>query len=359
MESEIRSLKGELRAAPGFKLTGLAARYNVCSFNLGGFVEKIVPGAFSSSLAAGDKIVITHNHDASRVLGSTKSGTGKVWDSPEGLRFSVQLDPANTIHSDVYNSVKRGDLDSNSFAFVAPSDGSGEMWADGGVDEKGQPCKLRTLTNVALKDVAVVCYPAYPTTQVDARSLTERGLLRVAPRSVPITPEALARGQGFASVAEMEKASLRAARAVLNHQANQIADCQDRDLHARAERCRRIIEADEELARKENLALRKAECVLGIIFGRRSKADPALGYPYEAAGTGAPETYPYAELAAAISKSFPDHKLLGANSSQAYTKHASGSKWTVPYEQDSAGNYSFGKPSVGGHPIWLSGEDVS
>ena len=77
MENEIRSLKGELRAAPDFTLQGTAARFNTRSSDLGGFVETIAPGAFTRSLKAGGKVIVAVNHDPNQVLGSTKSGTGK------------------------------------------------------------------------------------------------------------------------------------------------------------------------------------------------------------------------------------------------------------------------------------------
>jgi HK97 family phage prohead protease len=265
MESEIRSLKGELRAVAGFKLEGLAARYGARSSNLGGFYEQIAPGAFARSLRAGDKVVVTKNHDPNFVLGSTKSGTAKVFDSPEGLRFSVQLDKTNTMHTDTYASVKRGDLDSCSFAFKVPT--GGDSWADDS-DENGQRCQLRTLRDVDLIDCSVVCYPAYPQgTQVDARSLSAKGLLRVAQRKL-----SLAESQGTTD-SLLESASLSAARSALNVQCRRIAEDTDRDLHARAERARKIIEEDAELTKKDNELRARMENAAGIVFGRRSADD--------------------------------------------------------------------------------------
>ena len=123
MESEIRSLRAELRAKPGFKLEGIAAKFGTRSHDLGGFVETIAPSAFKRSLDAGDKVVVTLNHDPNQVLGNTKAGTAKVWADNVGLHFSVQLDPTNTNHANAYASVKRGDIDSCSFAFRVPAGG--------------------------------------------------------------------------------------------------------------------------------------------------------------------------------------------------------------------------------------------
>jgi HK97 family phage prohead protease len=263
MESEIRSIKGELRAAPGFKLEGIAAKYNSRSSNLGGFVEQISPGAFTRSLKAGAKVVVTKNHDPNFVLGSTKSGTATVFDSPEGLRFSVQLDKANTSHTDTYASVKRGDIDSCSFAFKVPA--GGDSWADGARDDAGNACSLRTLKDVDLIDCSVVTYPAYPQgTQVDARSLSAKGLLRVAPN------KSLAVLQGT-TPERLQAASDAARRSVATRQGQRIAADTDADLRSRAARLGAIIAADAEQEQKDNEALRRAEAARGIVCGRRSR----------------------------------------------------------------------------------------
>jgi HK97 family phage prohead protease len=262
MQSEIRSLKGELRAAPGLRLEGLAARYQSRSSNLGGFVEQIAPGAFTRSLKAGAKVVVTKNHDPNFVLGNTKAGTATVFDSPEGLRFSVQLDKANTTHADTYNSVKRGDLDSCSFAFKVPA--GGDAWADGAVDDNGNACQLRTLLDVDLIDCAVVCYPAYPQgTQVDARSLSDKGLLRVAPR------KGLAAAQGTTD-AVLRAASDAASRSVCRVQGLKITAHADADLRARAARAAAVIAADDEEYRKDQATLERMQNAAGISAGRRT-----------------------------------------------------------------------------------------
>lgn len=162
MKVETRNIRGtELRAAADFVLEGVAAAYNVPSQDLGGFTEIISPGAFTQSLKAGDDVVCTHNHDVNRVLGRRKSGTLTLEDKAQGLTFRCQLDPKNSVHCDVYASVKRGDTSECSFAFRVLKDG--ESWSADG--------KQRTLRSVQLVDVSAVTFPAYKAgTSVDARA---------------------------------------------------------------------------------------------------------------------------------------------------------------------------------------------
>jgi HK97 family phage prohead protease len=149
-------------------LVGYAARFNTKSHPLpAGFTETIAPGAFSRSLASGQDVVCTFNHSSDHVLGRTKSGTLRVAEDDKGLKFRCQLDPNQQSHRDLHASVRRGDIQDCSFAFVDNGDGS---TFDEGTDENGQRCILRTVRNVKLKDVSVVTHPAYSGTSVDARA---------------------------------------------------------------------------------------------------------------------------------------------------------------------------------------------
>jgi hypothetical protein len=167
---EQRYLSGvELRAADddSFRISGIAAAYNVKSRDLGGFVEMIAPGAFARALKEQADVKCTVNHDPSRILGRSKSGTLILSDTRAGLFFDCQLDPSQQLHNDTFSAIKRGDLDSCSFAFCV-RDG-GEKWSE------TDGLRLRTLTDVELIDVAPVCYPAYPEgTSVSARAFDYR-----------------------------------------------------------------------------------------------------------------------------------------------------------------------------------------
>jgi HK97 family phage prohead protease len=151
-----------------FQISGIAASYNTLSANLGGFKEKIAPGAFSRSLRTGADVKCLFNHDASKICGRTGNGTLVLTDSPEGLQFVCQLDRANPEHAAYYASIKRRDIISCSFAFTVP-DSSCESWQD--ADGTDGVFAIRTLLDVDLLDCSFVTYPAYPVgTSVDARA---------------------------------------------------------------------------------------------------------------------------------------------------------------------------------------------
>src|SRR5262249_42648056 len=163
MKTEIRTYSAVLRAgsddlpnnADKWVLEGIAASYDTLSGDLGGFRERIAPGAFARSLREGHDVLCLLQHDPSRVLGRTKSGTLNIFDVAKGLGFRCQLDPNSSFHKDVHAMVKRGDVQGCSFAFSV-ADG-GDSW-DEATDERGQRFTRRTLRDVRLLDLSVVNY---------------------------------------------------------------------------------------------------------------------------------------------------------------------------------------------------------
>jgi uncharacterized protein len=163
-KQETRTLQGaELRIqsdADGQTLSGLVP-YNSLSCDLGGWKELISPGAFAGALDANADVLCLRDHDASLLLGRTKSKTLLLNDSPDGLRFSCKL-PKTSQASDLAESVTRGDLDANSFGFICLED----KWV---ADETGSV--IRTLLSVELLEVSPCSFPAYPSSAVSVRSL--------------------------------------------------------------------------------------------------------------------------------------------------------------------------------------------
>lgn len=147
--------------AEGRKLVGYAATFNN-ETRIADFTETIAPGAFQRSLSGGTDILALVDHDKSRVLARTKSGTLRLSEDTRGLRFEIDV-PDTSAGRDVLALAARGDLGGMSFGFTVE---------DGGDEWRGDK---RTLRNVTLHEVSVVqSWPAYDGTMVQARARQTR-----------------------------------------------------------------------------------------------------------------------------------------------------------------------------------------
>jgi len=168
LERHITYSKVELRAPEGEEngriLQGYAAVYESLSHDLGGFVERVAPGAFDDALADPDLDVLcrVQHQDGLLVVGRTKSGTLEVGSDDRGLWYRCVL-PDTQAGRDIAVLVERGDIDQSSFAFELHPDGI-EEW-----DWSYDP-PLRILRKVHLYDVAPVSGPAYEATTAHIRS---------------------------------------------------------------------------------------------------------------------------------------------------------------------------------------------
>lgn len=144
----------EVRTA-GRRIEGYAATFN-SEARLGGFVERIAPGAFREALA-GDILALL-DHDAGKVLGRTRSGSLRLTEDSRGLAFSLDLPDTQAGH-DVLALAERDDLGGMSFGFTVPK--GGETWQG----------ERRTLNRIGLKEISVVqAWPAYPDTEIALRA---------------------------------------------------------------------------------------------------------------------------------------------------------------------------------------------
>lgn len=161
---ERRIIVGELRAIAseggGQKIAGHAAKFDSLSEDLGGFRERIAPGAFAKTIQSAD-IRALWNHDANIVLGRNKSGTLRLSEDSAGLYYECDAPDTQLVRDMVLAPIARGDVNQCSFGFYTLSD----KWAK--VDSEW----VRTLLEVELFDVSPVTYPAYPATDVAVRSL--------------------------------------------------------------------------------------------------------------------------------------------------------------------------------------------
>ncbi len=124
-----------------------------------GMTESVAPGAFSRSLS--NDIRALTNHDTTLVLGRTKAHTLELREDERGLWGRIVINPNDSDAMNLYERVKRGDVDQCSFGFEVVSEGT-DFRDDGSVHW--------TLEEVNLHEVSCCTFPAYEATNISARS---------------------------------------------------------------------------------------------------------------------------------------------------------------------------------------------
>lgn len=147
------------------EIFGYAAKFDQESENLGGFVEVIERGAFDNVL--NDDVRALFNHQDWAILARTASGTLDIGVDNVGLWYRFDS-PETSFGNDLLVSVRRGDISQSSFQFIVNDD----TWTP--ETREGETIWKRSIKEVkSLFDVAPVTFPAYSTTEVVARSLSE------------------------------------------------------------------------------------------------------------------------------------------------------------------------------------------
>ena len=144
-------------------ITGHAAVFNRTSENLGGFVERIAPGAFKGSL--NDNIFAYWNHNSDIVLGRTSNDTLSLTEDDKGLAFELKPNFKTQSGSEAFEQIRSGAVDQMSFGFFVEDPDNDQEWERG---EDGAP-DVRTLKRVRLVEVSPVSRPAYLQTDVGVR----------------------------------------------------------------------------------------------------------------------------------------------------------------------------------------------
>lgn len=122
-----------------------------------GATESVAPEAFEGALS--DDIRCLIDHETRLVLGRTKAGTLTLKTDSRGLWGEVKINPKDQDAMNLYERVKRGDVDQCSFGF----DILEEEFEDRGTTVHW------TIKRVRLYEVSVVTFPAYEDTGVSAR----------------------------------------------------------------------------------------------------------------------------------------------------------------------------------------------
>lgn len=121
--------------------------------------ESIAPGAFSNTLSNDVRALI--NHDTTLVLGRTKANTLQLRETERGLWGRIDINPNDVDAMNLYERVKRGDVDQCSFGFNIRSQDT-DIRDDGSVHW--------TIKDVELFEVSCCTFPAYEETNIAARA---------------------------------------------------------------------------------------------------------------------------------------------------------------------------------------------
>jgi HK97 family phage prohead protease len=149
-------------------ISGYVVKYNELSHVMRDywgdqFVEEVASGAFDETLKMDEQKGL-YDHMTSIVIGNTRTGTLVLESDSIGLKFDLEL-PNSEWGNYIYEGVKRGDIDGVSFGFGQVTD----KWSK--TEMEGVEIYKRTLLKVKLYEISPTPFAAYPSSQINCRSL--------------------------------------------------------------------------------------------------------------------------------------------------------------------------------------------
>ena len=172
---EIRATNSSPVVNPDSRIVeGYAVVFNSQSEDLG-FYETINPAAITEDVLMRSDVFCLFNHDQDKVLARSKYGTGslQLQLDEQGLKYTFTA-PNTDLGDELLEYLRRGDIDSSSFAFTVSTDEGSEVWTTG---TDGRQYR-EILKIVELHDVSPVWNPAYSSTSVSQRTLDKLNQLR-------------------------------------------------------------------------------------------------------------------------------------------------------------------------------------
>ncbi|MEI3639482.1 MULTISPECIES: HK97 family phage prohead protease [Lactococcus] len=124
-----------------------------------GCFEEIAPESFDNVDLSDVRALI--DHETSKVLGRTKSGTLTLSVDAKGVYGEIKVNENDTEAMNLYSRVQRGDVDQCSFGFSI---------IDEAMETRDDGSYKFTIKAIELFEVSVVTFPAYADTAVEARS---------------------------------------------------------------------------------------------------------------------------------------------------------------------------------------------
>ena len=135
--------------------------------NIGGYYDEIIePGALDRTDLRDVRFLV--NHDMSKIplarsRRNNANSTMQLLVDSQGMSIRVVLDTENNAEARaLYSAVQRGDITGMSFAFSV----SDEEWDD--IDAEMPKRHIKGISSVV--EVSAVTFPAYESTEIDARS---------------------------------------------------------------------------------------------------------------------------------------------------------------------------------------------
>lgn len=165
---EQRAYNFEVRAEKterGHVITGRPIVYNSRT-DLGWFDEIIETGALDNTDLTDVRFLVNHNTEGIPLARSRRNNgnsTMLLTVDFEGMGIRVDLDTENNSEARaLYSAVERGDISGMSFLFGI----RGEEWDD--LDSEHPTHRIKDISTVV--EVSAVTFPAYDTTEINARS---------------------------------------------------------------------------------------------------------------------------------------------------------------------------------------------
>lgn len=158
---QMRSADAEFQTredGENLSIEGYFAVFN-SNYDIGyGMSESIAPGAFDGTLS--DDVRALINHDTTLVLGRTAAHTLELRQDERGLWGRIAINPNDSDAMNLYNRVKRGDVNQCSFGFDI---------LDEETEFLGNDEIHWTIKAVKLYEVSCCTFPAYEETSIAAR----------------------------------------------------------------------------------------------------------------------------------------------------------------------------------------------
>ena len=158
---QMRSADAEFQTredGENLSIEGYFAVFN-SNYDIGyGMSESIAPGAFDGTLS--DDVRALINHDTTLVLGRTAAHTLELRQDERGLWGRIAINPNDSDAMNLYNRVKRGDVNQCSFGFDILEEDT---------EFRGDDEIHWTIKSVKLYEVSCCTFPAYEETSIAAR----------------------------------------------------------------------------------------------------------------------------------------------------------------------------------------------